>query len=98
MILGKKWPEKIGPAGIEINESANELYTVTREDKQLYIFDLNTKQIIGKYGLAAEAFTCKLSPNKATLFISCWGADQVLVFDVKTKTWQTPITVGDNPN
>jgi len=74
LILGKKWPEKIGPAGIEINDATNELYTVTREDKQLYIFDLKTKQLIGKYGLAAEAFTCKLSPNKATLFISCWGA------------------------
>ncbi len=98
LLLGKKWPEKIGPAGIEINETTSELYTVTREDKQLYIFDLKTKQIIGKYGLAAEAFTCKLSPNKSTLFISCWGSDQVLVFDLKTKTWQTPITVGDNPN
>ena len=98
LLLGKKWPEKIGPAGIEINESTKELYTVTREDKQLYIFDVTTKKIIGKYGLAAEAFTCKLSPNKSTLYISCWGADQVLVFDLKTKTWAPPITVGDNPN
>ena len=98
LLLGNKWPEKIGPAGIEINESTQQLFVVTREDKQLYIFDLNTKKIIGKYGLAAEAFTCKLSPNKSILYISCWGADQVLVFDLKTKTWAPPITVGDNPN
>ena len=41
--LGKPWPTAIGPSGIALDEKRNLLYVVTREDRQLYIFDLKTK-------------------------------------------------------
>ncbi len=96
--LGKPWPNRIGPAGITIDESRNMMFVVTREDKQLYMVDLDSKQVVRQFGLEAEAYDCKLSKDKKELFISCWGCDKVLVFDLVNNQWTRPVTVGDNPN
>ncbi|MEJ7673455.1 MAG: hypothetical protein WKF59_12265 [Chitinophagaceae bacterium] len=40
IILGKKWPEKISPAGIEIDDAAKIMYVVTKENNSLYVIDL----------------------------------------------------------
>jgi YVTN family beta-propeller protein len=97
-ILGKKWPNKISPAGIEIDDARNLLYVVTKDNNSLYIFDLITKKIKGIYPLQGEAYTCLLSPDKNTLYISCWGCDKVVLFDTKQMKISGEIPVGDNPN
>jgi YVTN family beta-propeller protein len=97
-ILGEKWPNKISPAGIEIDDAKNLLYVVTKDNNSLYIFDLVTKKIKGIYPLQGEAYTCLLSPDKNTLYISCWGCDQVVLFDTKQMKISGEIPVGDNPN
>ncbi|NCW12097.1 MAG: hypothetical protein EBV82_02850 [Chitinophagia bacterium] len=96
--LGTPWPNAIGPSGICLDEKRNLLYIVTREDKRLYVVDLITKKTVKYFGLNAEAFTCILSPDNKKLYISCWGCDQVNTLDLATQTWDSPITVGDNPN
>ncbi len=96
--LGKPWPERIGPSGIAIDDKRKMLYAVTRENKSLYIIDLNTKQTANVFGLDAEAYDCKMSRDGKELFISCWGCDKLLVFDLEKNRWKNPITVGDNPN
>ena len=98
IILGKKWPEKISPAGIEIDDAANLLYVVTKENNSLYVVDLATKKTLVELGLGKEAYACLLSPDKRELYISLWGGDKVLVFDTKSRTIITQINVGDNPN
>jgi YVTN family beta-propeller protein len=96
--LGAPWPNRIGPAGIEIDAKRQRMYVVTREDKQLYILDLKTKTTIAKYGLDAEGYAAKLSKDNKDLYITCWGCDKLLTFDLEKNTWKNPITVGDNPN
>jgi YVTN family beta-propeller protein len=96
--LGRPWPNAIGPSGIALDESRNKLYVVTREDKQLYTIDLISKKVISKLGLDAEAYDCKLSLDKKELFITCWGCDKLLSYDLVNQTWKTAISVGDNPN
>jgi len=97
--LGKKWPNKIGPAGIELDETVhNKLFTVTREDSSLYVIDLATKKIIDKIPLGAEAYGCKLSADKRQLFISAWGREKVLVYDIASAKIIYEIAVGSNPN
>ncbi|MFL9485540.1 bifunctional YncE family protein/alkaline phosphatase family protein [Chitinophagaceae bacterium LWZ2-11] len=98
IVLGKKWPNRIAPAGIAVDDKAQLLYVVTREDKSLYAIDLKTKTIINKLELGAEAYTCLLSNDKKTLFISLWGGDKVLCYDVTSKKIAAEIPVGDNPN
>lgn len=96
--LGAPWPNRIGPSGLAIDEKRNRLYVVTREDKMLYIIDLATKKIIARYGMDAEAYACKLSPDNNELYITCWGCDKLLTFNINAARWAPPITVGDNPN
>jgi YVTN family beta-propeller protein len=96
--LGKKWPNRIGPAGMALDDERKLLYVVTRDDQQLYIVDLNTRQVSAKYALGGEAYTCVLSPDKTELYISCWGCDRVYVFQTDTKNIVAEIPVGDNPN
>ena len=98
IVLGKKWPEKISPAGIEIDDRANLLYIVTKENNALYVVDLPSKKILHQLALGHEAYACLLSPDKKELYISLWGGDKVLVFDTKSRAIISQIAVGDNPN
>ena len=96
--LGKPWPNRIGPSGLALDESRGKMYVVTREDKKLYVVDLKTKAVVSQYGLDAEAYDCKLSKDGKELFITCWGCDQLLSFDLVQQNWKQPVHVGDNPN
>ena len=96
--LGKKWPVKISPTGIEIDDAAKLLYVVTKENNSLYVVDLTSKQIMKELPLGKEAYACLLSPDKKELYISVWGGDKVVVFDTQKKEVTAEIEVGDNPN
>jgi YVTN family beta-propeller protein len=96
--LGKKWPNKISPAGIALDDEKKVLYVVTKENNRLYLVDLTTKKVAQEYALGGEAYTCLLSPDKKELYISCWGCDKVYVFDTNKKNIVAEIPVGDNPN
>src|SRR3989339_981193 len=98
IVLGKKWPNKISPAGIAIDDESQLLYVVTREDNQLYIIDIQSKKTVFKQALGGEAYACVLSPNKKQLYISCWGCDKVYLFNTIEKKITAEIPVGDNPN
>lgn len=95
--LGPRWPRKIGPAGIDIDDAAQRLYVVTREDRSLYVIDLKARSVIRQVSLGSEAYTCLLSPDRKTLYVSLWGRDRVMAWDLvaqRKREWP----VGDNPN
>ena len=98
IVLGKKWPNKISPTGLSIDDEKQLLYVVTKEDNKLYIVNLKTKAIELQYQLGGEAYACQLSPDSKQLYISCWGCDKVYVFDTEKRNVIAEITVGDNPN
>ncbi len=97
-LLGKKWPNKIAPAGIAIDDAKQLIYAVTKDNKMLYLVDLKTKTSAEQFSLGGEAYACVLSPDKKELYISCWGCDKVYVFNTEKKNITAEITVGDNPN
>lgn len=96
--LGKKWPNKISPAGIDIDDARHLLYVVTKDNNSLYIIDLLTKNILQQVKLDGEAYTCLLSSDKNELYISCWGCDKLTVFNTTERKIDSQIPVGDNPN
>jgi len=98
IVLGKKWPEKISPAGIEIDDRRHLLYVVTKDNNSLYIVDLSNKSILQRLDLGGEGYTCLLSRDKKELYITCWGCDKLLVFDTENRRFVSEIAVGDNPN
>jgi YVTN family beta-propeller protein len=98
IVLGKRWPEKISPVGIEVDDKNNLLYVVTKEDKSLYVVDIPSKRIIHKEPLGHEAYTAVLSPDGKLLYISLWGGKSVALFDTKSRKLGPTIPVGINPN
>lgn len=99
IVLGKPWPNKIGIAGLDIDDKGRkELYVVTREDKQLYVIDLQQRTVKSKTHLGAEGYTCKLSPDFKKLYISVWGARKLLVWDTDAQKIEKEIPVGSHPN
>ena len=98
IILGKKWPEKISPAGIEINDAAQTMYVVTKDNLSLYIIDLATKAIKQQLPLGKEAYACLLSADKMELYISLWGGAKILVYDVALQKITDSVVTGDHPN
>lgn len=98
IILGKKWPNKISPTGIEVDDTSQKLFVVTKENNTLYIIDLTNKQILQTVSLGAEAYACQLSKDRKYLFISIWGANKVLYYNTEQNKIVAEINVGDHPN
>lgn len=97
LYLGKPWPVKISPAGLCLDEEKNIMYVVTKEDNSLYTVDLITKKST-RFPLESEAYSCILSKDKKTLYITLWGADRLLIYNTESKKVITKLAVGDNPN
>ncbi len=98
LVIGKPWPEKISVAGIAVDDKQQFLYTVSKENNSLYVFDLKAKKIINRISLGGEGYTCLLSDDNKTLFISCWGCNKIVLFDTESQKVKGSIPVGDNPN
>ncbi len=96
--LGKPWPEKISPVGIEIDDKANILYVVTKENNMLYVVDLKDNKILQRENIGFEGYTCVLSPDGNMLYISLWGGKKVALFDTKLRKITRNIDVSFNPN
>ncbi|HEX2969589.1 MAG TPA: bifunctional YncE family protein/alkaline phosphatase family protein [Bacteroidales bacterium] len=98
IFLGKPWPQKISVAGITADKYGKKLYAVTKEDNSLYVIDIQSKNILSKHELGGEGYTCVLSPDQKTLYISCWGCDKIIMFDTEKQAIKASVIVGDNPN
>jgi len=98
LILGKKWPNKISPVGIEIDDDRQLLYVVTKENNSLYILDLKTKAVVFEQSLGHEGYSCLLSPDRKLLYISLWGGRKIALFDTQTRKTVGTIPVSYNPN
>lgn len=96
--LGDKWPNKISPTGIDVDDARNLLYVVTKENNSLYVVDLKTKKIIRQKNLEGEGYACLLSPDKKLLYISCWGCNRIYIYNTQAGEFSGEITVGDHPN
>lgn len=98
IVLGKPWPEKISIAGIAVDNDRQLLYTVTKENNSLYVFDLKKRKIQNQISLGGEGYACLLSNDGKMLFISCWGCDKVILYDTRSHVVTGWVPVGDNPN
>ena len=98
IVLGAVWPNRIAPSGITFDAKRQKIYVVTRDNRSLYVIDAKSQKIDKQFGLDGEAYMSVMSTDSKELYISCWGCDHVLVFDLNMQAWKAPIKVGDNPN
>jgi YVTN family beta-propeller protein len=98
IVLGKKWPNKIGITGIALDDAHSRLFVVTKENNSLYVCNIKNKKIIQQIPLSAEAYTCLLNPEKTRLYISLWGGNKVMIYDVKKAEITDSIATESHPN
>ena len=98
IVLGKKWPNKIGITGIALDDAHSCLFAVTKENNSLYVCNTKSNKIIKQIPLSAEAYTCLLNPKKKLLYISLWGGDKVMIYDVKKAAITDSIATESHPN
>jgi len=98
IVLGKKWPNKIGVTGIALDDAHSRLFAVTKENNSLYVCNTKSNQVIRQIPLSAEAYTCLLNPKKTILYISLWGGDKVLLYDVNKSMFTDSIITESHPN
>jgi len=96
--LGEPWPEKISVAGLALDDAANRLYAVTKENNSLYVVDTRSKKVISTHQLDGEGYTCLLSPDRKSLYITCWGCSRLIVFNTASRQFTASVSTGDHPN
>ncbi|HTD40211.1 MAG TPA: bifunctional YncE family protein/alkaline phosphatase family protein, partial [Mucilaginibacter sp.] len=93
------WPKnKVCPTGIAVNKNNTRLYTVTKEDSALYVVDPKSRETLKRLKLPAEAYSCILSPDEKSLYISIWGDEKVVVYSTTTGSFSKTIKTGSHPN
>jgi YVTN family beta-propeller protein len=60
--------------------------------------DLKTRAVVATAELDAEPYTCVLSPDGQTLYVSLWGGAKVLMLDASTLASRGEMPVGEHPN
>lgn len=99
IVLGEPWPtDSISVTGLALAEKAQKLFIVTKEDNALYVADTESKTILNKLDLGAEAYTCLLSADESTLYISLWGNGEIAEYEIATNQLTRKISVGYHPN
>jgi len=96
--LGGPTGDKISVAGIAVDEPAQRIYAVTKDNNSVYILDLVTKKIIKQLQLEGEGYTCILSPDKRYLYCSCWGCRKIVIINTRSLMIEGTVGVGDHPN
>src|SRR5947207_199929 len=84
--------------GMAISADGKRLYATEMYGQRVRAIDIAQKQIAASAELAAEPYTCVLSPDGRTLFVSVWGGAKVVMFDPATLTVKGEIAVGEHPN
>ena len=84
--------------GLAVDPAARRLFAVNVLGQSLSSVDLEAGKIDRTVELPAEPYTCAVSPDGATVFVSLWGGSKVLLFDAATLAARGEIATGEHPN
>ncbi len=95
--LGKP-DEETFIGGLAVRGDGERLYAVNVLGQKLYAVDLGNDRVLHEIDLPAEPYTCAISPDGKTLFVSLWGGAKVELYDSDTLVRSAEISVGEHPN
>jgi len=84
--------------GIAVASNGSRLFAVQVLGEQLVAVNLPTGRVLRRVRLDAEPYTCLLSADGRTLFVSLWGGARIVAFDTVTLEKTGEIEVGEHPN
>ena len=83
--------------GIAIGPDGRRLFAVNPLGQTLAAVDLETQRVVKTVRLDAEPYTCLVSRDGRTLFVSSWGGARVLIFDPETLEPRGEVATGEHP-
>jgi DNA-binding beta-propeller fold protein YncE/phospholipase C len=96
--LGAPRPKQLlWAAGLDVDERNGRLFVAGRESDSLYAVDLNRKAVASRCSLPAKPYTCLLSRDGGTLYVSLWGGSAIALLDPSSLALKGTIRVGDHP-
>jgi Uncharacterized conserved protein len=84
--------------GLAMAPDGRRLYAVHVFGQAISAIDLQARRELEKVDLPAEPYTCLLSADGKTLFVSLWGGAKVLMFAADTLAPLGEAAVGGHPN
>jgi DNA-binding beta-propeller fold protein YncE len=84
--------------GIAVSPDGSRLYAVHVLGQLVSALDLKTGHVLRSIDLPAEPYTCVVSADGKTLFVSLWGGAKVLMFDAWSLEPKGEVVVGEHPN
>src|SRR5207248_371124 len=100
-VPGSNRPEPVPQSfvgGLAITPDGTRLFAVHVLSQIVSAVDVRTGHVLRTIDLAAEPYTCLVSPDGRTLFVSLWGGAKVLLFDTVSFEPRGEIAVGEHPN
>ena len=85
-------------AGLAVSPDGASIYATQLYGQMVRAIDLKQRTVRATADLPAEPYTCLLSADGKTLFVSLWGGARVLLFDAATLQSTGEIAVGEHPN
>jgi DNA-binding beta-propeller fold protein YncE len=84
--------------GIAISADGKSVFAVHVLGEALTKLDLASGLVTRTVAVGAEPYTCVVSPDGRTVYVSVWGGAKVLAFDALTLDRRAEIAVGEHPN
>jgi YVTN family beta-propeller protein len=84
--------------GVAVSPDGRRLFAVQVLGQTLSAVDLEKGGVARTVSLPAEPYSCLLSPDGSTVYVSLWGGARVLLFDAATLEARGEIAVGEHPN
>ncbi len=85
-------------AGIEVNARGNRIYAAGNLSQTLEVIDIEARRVIASIPVGSKPYTCAISPDEKTVYVSNWGGDSIAVVDVSSSAVLRNIKVQEKPN
>jgi DNA-binding beta-propeller fold protein YncE len=99
-----QWDDTMNPTsrnligGLAVSPDGRRLFAVDVLGQTFSAVDLASGRVVRTVQLPAEPYTCVVSPDGSTLFVSVWGAAGVMIFDTWSLDPIGEIATGEHPN
>lgn len=86
------------PHGLAVRESADELWLVSTYSSQVYVFDLDSEELLETFSTHQEhSHMIAFAPDEATAYIANIGSDTITVIDPDDRCVVADPPVGEGP-
>lgn len=86
------------PAGLQVNKDGTRLYVTGNLSDALLVVDLLKKEVITTIAVGKKPYTCAVTADEQTAYVSDWGEQDVAVLDLGSGRVRGKIPVQEKPN